>query len=103
MCNGQNRKLKGPAKKRQTNSHFPKGRASGSVKKYIRVNSSHTAEVGIPRQPVPRPRLSLRCSLVSNIPFPAPYSLSYRPVADNPYSRSSWRAMVWRWISEVPS
>ena len=51
MCDGQNRKLKGPAKKRQKNSNFPVGKAPSSVKKYIRVKNSHIPDTGIPKQP----------------------------------------------------
>ena len=46
----QNKKLKGPAKNLQKNSHFPAGIAPGSVKKYINVKNSHSEEDGMPRQ-----------------------------------------------------
>ena len=49
----QNKKLKGPAKNLQKNSHFPAGIAPGSVKKYINVKNSHSEEDGMLRQPQP--------------------------------------------------
>jgi len=57
----QNKKLKGPAKNLQRNSHFPAGIAPGSVKKYINVKNSHSEEDGKPRQPQP---------LVDDLPCP---------------------------------
>ncbi len=49
----QNKKLKGPAKNLQRNSHFPTGIAPASVKKYIKVKNSHREEDGMPRHPQP--------------------------------------------------
>ena len=50
----QKRRLNGPAKNRQTNSHLPVGITSGVVKKYIKVKNIHRDEEGMLNQPRPR-------------------------------------------------
>ena len=63
----QKAKLIGPAKKRQTNSHLPNGKAPGSVKKCIRVKNSHNEEVGMPRHPQPSRPLGLEKNLMARV------------------------------------
>ena len=64
------------------------------MKKYIKVKKSHIPETGIPKQPDLRLTLSTRIVLVSSTGFPPGCDLDSQ--VTSLYSRSSWRAMVWR-------
>ena len=97
----QNTKLNGPARKRQKNSSFPAGTAPSSVKKYIRVKKSHIPDTGTPKHPDLRLTHTVYSVLESSMPFTSRRDSG--SCSGSRYSRSSWRAMVWRWISDVPS
>ena len=105
MSGSQNRKLKGPARKRQKNSNFPMGKAPSWVKNYIKVNRSHIPDTGIPKQPELCLPLPPRWESELSTPFPwfrgcfqSPFHLTNSPLKSRP-----WGIYYFEKTRETPS